>query len=103
MKRIFVLFLAAGLVASTVTDADGQQRRRRKRTGTQMNAGPSDSTYYYKGRRGRSGAMGKSINESTTGVMGQDTIKMNEKGQHRNLNQNTGQPLPPNNGRVGGL
>lgn len=102
MKRLLVLFLAASLLATTFTDADGQQRRRR-RSSAQMNAGPSDSTYYYKGRQGRSGAMGKTINESTYGVMGQDTVKMNEKGRYRNLNQNTGQPLPPNNGKVGGL
>ncbi len=103
MKRLLVLFLAAGLVAASLTDADGQQRRRRRGNSAQMNAGPGDSTYYYKGRRGRSGAMGKSINESTSGVMGQDTVKMNAKGRYRNLNQNTGQPLPPNNGKVGGL
>ena len=103
MKRFFVLFIADGLVASTFSEVDGQQRRRRRNSSAQINAGPSDSTYYYKGRRGRSGAMGKTINESTTGVLGQDTIKMNSKGRHRNLNQNTGQPLPPNNGKVGGL
>lgn len=103
MKRVLLLSIAAGLVATTFSaDADAQQRRRRRSSSAQMNAatGPGDSTYYYKGRNGR---YGKTMNEATTGVPGKDTVKMNTKGQHRNLNQNSGQPLPPNNGKVGGL
>ena len=102
MKRLLLFAIAAGLAATTFSnDADAQQRRRRRSSSTpQMNAGPGDSTYFYRGRRGR---YGNTINEATTGVMGRDTVKMNAKGQYRNLNQNSGQPLPPNNGRVGGL
>lgn len=101
MKRLLLFALAAGLVATTFSpDADAQQRRRRRSSSAQMNGGPGDSTYYYKGRRGR---YGTTINEATSGVLGKDTVKMNAKGQYRNLNQNSGQPLPPNNGKVGGL
>lgn len=102
MKRLLLFAIAVGLAATTFSeDADAQQRRRRRPSGPQMNAGlPGDSTYFYQGRRGR---YGTTINEATTGVLGQDTVKMNERGQHRNINQNKGLPLPPNNGRVGGL
>lgn len=40
----------------------------------------------------------KSIDDGTTGVMGKDTVKMNNKGMQRNMNANTGVPLPPNSG-----
>ena len=102
MKRLLIFAIVAGLAAGTISDADAQQRRRRRpANNTQMNnAGPGDSTYYYRGRQGR---YGTTINEATVGILGKDTIKLNPKGKHRNLNSNTGQPLPPNNGKVGGL
>ena len=101
MKRLLLFAIVAGLAATMFSnDADAQQRRRRRSSSSQMNTGPGDSTYYYQGRQGR---FGKPMNESTTGVMGRDTVKMNAKGQHRNMNSNSGQPLPPNNGKVGGL
>jgi len=101
MKRLLIFAIAAGLAATTFSsDADAQQRRRRRASANQMNAGPGDSTYYYKGRGGRGGTP---MNEATTGVLGRDTVKMNRKGQQRNINQNKGLPLPPNNGKVGGL
>lgn len=40
----------------------------------------------------------KSLDDATTGVMGKDTVKMNGKGQTRNLNQGSNLPLPPNSG-----
>jgi len=40
----------------------------------------------------------KSINDNTTGVMGQDTIQLNNKGMELNKNYNTGTDLPPSNG-----
>ncbi|PZF72854.1 hypothetical protein DN068_10595 [Taibaiella soli] len=40
----------------------------------------------------------KSEDDGTTGVMGKDTVKLNGKGMERNLNANTGVPLPPNSG-----
>ena len=56
-----------------------------------------DSTYTFATRK-RFGGYGRTINESTTGVMGHEEIRMNEKGEYRNLNSNTGVPLPPNTG-----
>jgi hypothetical protein len=40
----------------------------------------------------------KSINTGTTGVMGRDTIRLNEKGLELNTNYNTGTELPPSSG-----
>jgi hypothetical protein len=40
----------------------------------------------------------KTLDDGTTGTMGKDTVKMSKKGQARNLNANTGTPLPPNSG-----
>ncbi len=57
-----------------------------------------DSTYSFITRH-RYGGWSRTINEETEGVMGRDEIRLNEKGEHRNLNSNTGVPLPPNNGR----
>lgn len=31
----------------------------------------------------------KSLNDGTTGVLGRDTIRLNKKGMHRNMNSNT--------------
>lgn len=40
----------------------------------------------------------KSLDDGTTGTMGKDTVKMSNKGKQRNINANTGVPLPPNSG-----
>jgi len=98
LTLLFTLVVAASALAP---EADAQQRRRRAAAGA---ATPGDSTYYFRPRpRTMRGTIGRPISDATTGVLGQDTIKMNERGQYRNLNSNTGQPLPPNNGKVGGL
>ncbi|RYD52669.1 MAG: hypothetical protein EOP52_00530 [Sphingobacteriales bacterium] len=56
-----------------------------------------DSTYSFVNRR-RFGGWSRPINESTEGVMGQDELRLNETGEYRNLNSNTGVALPPSNG-----
>lgn len=72
---------------NSVTDA--ARRRAQIRT--------YDSTYSYV-TRNRYGGYSRTINEGTEGVMGRDDIRLNERGEYRNLNSNTGVPLPANTG-----
>lgn len=59
-----------------------------------------DSTYTFVSRR-KYGTDNRPINEGTEGVLGEDQIRLNEKGEYRNLNSNTGVPLPANTGGSG--
>lgn len=56
-----------------------------------------DSTYSFVNRT-RFGGWSRPINESTEGIMGVQELRLNETGEYRNLNSNTGVALPPNNG-----
>ncbi|XZF13060.1 hypothetical protein ACTHGU_14835 [Chitinophagaceae bacterium MMS25-I14] len=60
----------------------------------------ANKTYYFpKSKKAREAE--KSIDDGTTGVMGEEQVKMNKKGMKRNLNANTGVPLPPTSGSGG--
>lgn len=59
-----------------------------------------DSTYTFVSRQ-RYGGYSRPINEGTDGIMGQDELRLNERGEYRNLNSNTGVPLPANTGGRG--
>ncbi len=100
MKRLFLFFLAAGLLATDFS-ADAQQsrpKRTRTRARRVVRTAPSgDSTYTFATRNNR-GVMGKSMSTNTEGVLGEDTIRVTEKGAVINRNYNTGVPLPPNSG-----
>ncbi len=76
-------------------DHAGQEAARRR---TQIRN--YDSTYSFVTRH-RYGGWSRPINEGAEGVMGQDEIRLNEKGEYRNLNSNTGVPLPANTGGSG--
>jgi hypothetical protein len=99
MKRTAIFFLIISLFTAEIADAQ-QGTRRRTRTRTRRGHTThmaTDSTYTFGSRRGGYSS-GKSIDAGTTGVMGKDTIRVNERGRTRNLNYNTGTPLPPNSG-----
>jgi len=73
----------------TINAADAQQKSSKKHSSKK-----SHSTTKAKSTT----PPAKSLDDATTGVMGKDTVKMNSKGQTRNLNQGSNLPLPPNSG-----
>lgn len=73
-------------------DQSGQEAARRR---AQIRT--YDSTYSFVTRH-RYGGWSRPINEGTDGVMGHDELHLNERGEYRNLNSNTGVPLPANTG-----
>ncbi len=100
MKTLLFLLLAGGATCLT-TAADAQMIRIPKTVPRRVYpmSQPGDSMYYFNTRSFRYASSEKSLSTSTTGVMGEDTIKVNAKGRRTNLNYNTGTPLPPNTGR----
>lgn len=76
-------------------DRSGQDAARRR---AQIRS--YDSTYTFVSRN-RYGGESRTIDEGTNGVMGRDEIRLNERGEYRNLNSNTGVPLPANTGGRG--
>lgn len=124
MKNLLSLFLALLLLTPT---ADAQRRKKtaKRKAATsrsyanydqnfynfvgENDGGPDmsvqmakmrryDSTYTFVSRT-RYGGWSRTMNDETEGVMGRDEIRLNEKGEYRNLNSNTGVPLPPTTGR----
>ncbi len=101
MKTLLILLVAGGATCFS-TAASAQMIRTSKTAPRRVYAmsQPGDSMYYFNTRSFRYASSDKSLNTSTTGVMGQDTIKVNEKGARTNLNYNSGTPLPPSTGNA---
>ena len=101
MKTFLLLLLAGGATCLT-TAADAQMIHIPKTVPRRVYgmSQPGDSMYYFNTRSFRYTSSEKSLNTSTMGVMGEDTIKVNAKGRRTNLNYNTGTPLPPSTGNA---
>ena len=99
MKTLLFLLLAGGATCFT-TAADAQILRIPKTVPRRVSpmSQVGDSIYYFTTRSFRYTVAEKSLNTSTEGVMGEEQIKVNEKGARTNLNYQSGTPLPPNTG-----
>ncbi len=121
MKKLAILLLSALFLMPAAVDAKGKKKPSAQKqnyninyenfTGYYDNTGSEaarrrvqirnfDSTYSFATQH-RSGIYERTINEGTEGILGQDEIRLNEKGEYRNLNSNTGVPLPANTGGSG--
>lgn len=78
-----VLFLSLSLALLTAGMVDAQQTKHSRKSHMKAESEKSPS-----------------MSNSTTGVPGEDTVKVNARGAQRNLNYNTGQALPPSSGEV---
>gem|GEM_PF-6448008 len=85
------MLLAAGLLICSHYDVTAQtHKKHRKKAATHKSTTTME----------RKVPPEKPINEETTGVMGKDTIRLNEKGMEINKNYNTGTELPPSSGDI---
>lgn len=99
MKRFILLMMVLGLIDISLP-ALAQQHKRTTKHRKHTTKHQQNTTYRFpKAQKNRERE--KSLDDRTTGVPGQEPVKLNEKGKYHNMNTNTGVYVPPASGENG--